>query len=124
MKRIHPTSVGFEPWEEQRDAGRVNPALQVVIGKNKYKLESGTSDYNYYWRDGKYLYVLSMNSRFPYVGLDQYDYHTKHQEKVILPNQSVFLQGGRIQEFFGDTRQDALNYSPAYIMKVLMQAIY
>lgn len=124
MKRIHPTAVGFEPWEEQRDAGRFNPALQVIIGKNTYKLESGTADYNYYWRDGKYLYVLNINYRLPYVGLAEYDYHTKYQEKVILSNNSVFLQGESIQEFFGDTRQNAIDYSPAYIMKVLMQAIY
>lgn len=112
MKRLYP-EIEHETWEEQKKAGRYNPALVAKIGKIRLILECGSSDYTYFWKDKTNYYVLSLNYRLGYVGLTEYN---KKGEQTI--GGDIFLQTDyELEEILGKNWEDK---SPAWIKRVLI----
>ena len=69
MRTLHHWRLVQETWNEQRDAGRFNPGLQIHIGTLHLPIGAGSSDdVHLFQEDGEY-YVLSVNTGLQYVGL-------------------------------------------------------
>ena len=71
--RSIPFTIQDETYEEQRKAGRYNPANVMRYNRRNYTLSCGDSDDVYAYAEGKgksrLLYVVSLNRRYDYVGL-------------------------------------------------------
>ena len=112
MKRIYP-KIEEETWEKQSAAGRYNPASVAIVKGNRLTLNCGSADDLYFWTDKKETYVLTINNRMGYIGLDIYSgaYNTC----------SVFLQNYETaEEILGKNWGDK---SPAWLRKVLSNYI-
>lgn len=78
-----------ETWEEQREAGRYNPAQVVEWRGHRYAIGAGTADDVDLFTEGGALYVLARNRGLGYAGLE------------------VFRDGERIAETFTDSEDQA-----------------
>jgi hypothetical protein len=106
--------------------------LLVSFRRRTRELEfgAGTNDDEYLWRDGHFVYVLSVNTRMPYVGLAVYDLHgepTKVDQglsqdleaySAITPASEVFLQVDHEQEDI--LGRDWTRLAPATLLRRLM----
>jgi hypothetical protein len=86
MTQIQPT-IRSMTWEEAREFGLMHQGLILEYECVSYRLSAGTSDNIHVFRSGVTLYVLTINSRLSYVGLDAY--LAGNEEPV----DSIFLQG-------------------------------
>lgn len=82
-----------ETLDEQREAGRWNPATVIVWRGQRYTIGAGTADDVDVFTEGGALYVLARNRGMSYAGLE------------------VFRDGERIADIFVDEsdRGDYLN---------------
>lgn len=118
MQRIERKKV--ERWP----AGHHNPHKNLVVryrGK-PYELESGagSSDNVSVYREGSRVYVLVVNTRIPYVGLDEYDlagepvtkedftgiFGQYEDYKSLEPSASMFAQESQVEEVLGPRGTD------------------
>ena len=69
MRTVHNWQLVQETWKEQREARRFNPGLQIHVGTLHFPIGAGTSDHiHLFMEDGEY-YVLAINTRLEYCGL-------------------------------------------------------
>ncbi|KPK74221.1 MAG: hypothetical protein AMJ84_00070 [Acidithiobacillales bacterium SM23_46] len=78
-----------ETWEEQRAAGRYNPATVVIWRGHRYAIGAGTGDDLDLFEEGGALYVLARRDSLGYAGLE------------------VFRDGERIADTFTDYEEQA-----------------
>lgn len=68
----HEYELDRETWDEQREAGRYNPAPVIIWRGHRYALGHGTADDVDYFEEGGALYVLARNVAIGYAGLEVY----------------------------------------------------
>lgn len=114
MKKLKQYEVSWETPDEMIAAGRVNPGLEITFRlgrvRYKYKISAGNADYIHIYREGSQIFVLSVNDRLGYVGLE-----------VFAGNDSagdIFLQGDQVQETLGRN-----NLSPPTMIRRLLDII-
>lgn len=118
--RSIPFEVEEETYEEQSRAGRYNPGL-VLLYRDKRKIQrvpigAGTSDDIYVYREGDDIYVLTVNDRLGYVGLDIFS--GDPAEKAG----EMFLQTDyEIEEILG---RRGLDLSPPTMIRYMSNYIY
>ena len=90
---LHSYEFDRETYDEQREAGRYNPATVIVWRGHRYAIGAGTSDDLDLFTEGRALYVLARNRGLSYAGLE------------------VFRDGERIADIFvqDEERGDYLN---------------
>jgi hypothetical protein len=107
MRTFHNFTLRKESWESQREAGRYNPATELVTGKHVFTLSCGDSDSVYMFREYDELIVLSLNTRYDYCGVEIFDLKTGSE----IGN--VFCQS---EEEYTDTLGPlGLNLTPLHI---------
>ena len=72
MKQIHPT-IRSMTIEEAGTLHLFNPGLMMELDSMTLPLNAGTSDHIHTFRDGTHLYVLVVNYRLGYLGVDEVD---------------------------------------------------
>jgi len=88
-------------WQEAEQYGYLNRGKMLDYNCISYRLSSGTSDDIHVFRSGVTLYVLTINYKMDYIGLDAY--MGKEQEAL----DSIFLQGEwSIKECIGNDWRD------------------
>lgn len=90
VRRVRSWELFKESWEEQRAAGRYNPGQKIAYVRKdgtriEFPISAGRDDDVELYRQGKIDYVLSMNSRLGYAGIE------------------AFLEGELIGEVFAQT---------------------
>jgi hypothetical protein len=121
--RTMPFDLFKESYESMSRAGRFNQALKVKWrdrhGVHKAVIGAGRDDDVHLFAEGDWLfggalYCVSINSRFPYVGLQSYSGAEEFDE-------GIFLQGSeQVEEVLGRNGEDK---SPIWIAKVLSQYV-
>ena len=95
-------------------AQRYNPALQIRFrdksGSHTHTLGAGYDDDLHAYREGCETYVLSLNTRLGYVGLQVFDGADVQGE--------IFLQSGQAEEIIGH-----LDYAPYTIIRRLREYV-
>lgn len=80
-----------EDWEDQRKAGRYNPAMVVSWvqdrKRRKMTLRAGRGDALRFYKEGKLFVVCAINVPLDYVGLQVYD------TSCEVELEELFLQG-------------------------------
>jgi len=116
MRRISNFTIDKETIEDMIKAGRYNQCLEITYrdrsGKYTHKLSAGESDVLDVYREAKATYILSTNSRFGYVGLEEFE----GGEKIS----SIFFQGHQVKETLGSEAED---FAPFTIIKRLRRFI-
>jgi hypothetical protein len=87
--KLHEYELDRETWEEQREAGRYNPATVVIWRGHRYAIGAGSRDDVDLFEEGGALYVLARNSGLNYAGLQ------------------VFRDGDEIADTFTDYEEQA-----------------
>jgi hypothetical protein len=110
-----------ETWEEQCAGHRHNPSLVILFrvkrGKCRFHIAAGHGDDVYCFKSGFDVLVLSMNRRFPYVGMERFRVQNGPDRFEDSPSGEVFLQGTeQVEEVLGREGEDK---SPIWIAKVL-----
>lgn len=92
MRQV-PFSTADETFDEQRAAGRYNPALVATYrdkrGAHRVTLDSGRSDDISCWREGAETFFLSVNHDLGYCGLQRF---TTDSTGYALEAGDIFLQ--------------------------------
>lgn len=114
MRRISNYRIAKESMEDMIAAGRFNPCLEITFadrsGRHTHKIGAGNSDVIHVYRNAARTFVLSVNDRLGYVGLEAFDGAEKAGD--------VFLQGDQVIESLG--RDDL---APFTIIRRLMDLI-
>lgn len=121
--RSFPYKLEEETYEEQRISGRYNPATILVYRGKRCSLACGDSDDVEAFIDGKgkeaRIYVVSLNTRLDYVGLQVFDPTDIDDNKHCAEIGSVFCQG---QEHYEECLgKRGLDLHPRTIAKYLEQ---
>ena len=96
MNQIYP-AIRTMTWDETIEAGLFNPGQVMDCNCVSYRLSAGTSDDIHVFKSGATIYVLAINARFDYLGLDAY------MSSEEDPIDNIFLQGEwAIRECLGD----------------------
>ncbi len=82
-------------WEETTNLNLFNPGLMMELDTLTLPLNAGTTDKIHTFREGNHLYVLVVNYRHGYIGLDQID----TLDGGMIGN--IFLQNCELQELIG-----------------------
>jgi hypothetical protein len=91
MRTYHNWTIEPESWEEQRAAQRCNPCDVIITGKGKrLTISAGESDNVHVFKEGALFFVVSVNYRFPYVGLEVFE--TTKGERIGERVGDVFFQ--------------------------------
>lgn len=95
-------------------AQRFNPALEIRFrdksGIHTYTLSAGYDDDLYVYREATETYVLSLNHRLEYVGLQVFEGSDGQGE--------IFLQDSQVEEVLGH-----LDYAPYTIIRRLREYV-
>ena len=74
MRKVDNFQIQKESYEDQRKAGRWNPALEITFsdrtGLHTHKLSAGYQDNIHVYRDGEHTYVLTKNEYLGYIALE------------------------------------------------------
>lgn len=109
MRTLKPTEYELdrETWEEQREAGRYNPALVIVWRGHRYALGAGSGDELDFFEEGGELYALARRRSLGYAGLE------------------VFRDGERVADTFTQDCDGLADYlcdlTPIYAAKRLQE---
>ena len=99
MRTLSNYQIGKESHEDQSQAGRCNPALEITFrdrnGQHTHKLGSGNSDDIHVFRENGLTYVVSTNCRLGYVALDIFQGEDKLGD--------LFLEHHQLEETLGRT---------------------
>ena len=114
MKKISAYRVRKESLAAMRKAQGFYPALEIQFrdrsGIHTHTLSAGYDDDLFVYRESGETYVLSLNTRLGYVGLQCFDGSTEVE--------SLFLQEGQVEETIG-----RLEYAPWTIIRRLLEYI-
>ena len=114
MKKITNYQINKELFEAMRKAQRYNPALEIRFrdksGQHTHTLSAGYDDDLYVYREASETYVLSLNTRLGYVGLQVFDGSDVAGE--------IFLQDGQVEETIGH-----LDYAPYTFIRRLREYV-
>ena len=114
MKKITNYQISKESFEAMREAQRFNPALEIRFrdrsGEHIQTLIAGYDDDLYVYREAGETYVLSLNQRLGYVGLQVFEGSEAQGE--------IFLQDGQVEEILGH-----LDYAPYTIIRRLREYV-
>ena len=87
MRTIKDFKLQNETFEDQRKAGRYNPALELIFrdkkGFHTVKIGAGTSDRIYVFREDWETIVLSINSGLNYAGIEVFNGREHLGEKFV-----------------------------------------
>jgi hypothetical protein len=72
MTKITPT-IRFMTPEETRAARLANAGRVIVLDGTTIPIEAGRSDQVHVFKDSTVLYVLSVNHRYDYIGMEVFD---------------------------------------------------
>lgn len=127
MQTVKSARIKRESWDRQRAAGRYNAGLVVLLNyrKRRYVLPigAGDSDCVDVFREGNYVYVVSVNHGLEYAGLEVFelgDTRDEHSDKHAGDQVgSVFLQADyEVREILGPRGTDL---APATIARRLAE---
>ena len=114
MTRVKNYSISKESTDEMIAAGRFNPSLEITFrdrhGTQRHKLSAGYGDGIHVYREAGQTFVLSVNNRLGYVGLETFE--------GSQPAGDIFLQEGQVIETLGRT-----DLAPFTIIRRLMEFI-
>ena len=117
MRTVHNWEKQYETWESQQKAGRYNPGYEITFrdkrGKHTVPIGAGSNDSVYVLREGEETYIVTINTRLDYVGLEIFDGDNSHGD--------MFCQGEQCNETVG-YNWDTL--TPITIAKRLSAYIY
>lgn len=112
MTRIRPTIRLMTP-EEMRPTPLVNAGSVIDFQGVIIPIAAGRSDQVHVFKEDSLLYVLSVNYRFEYIGVEVFDTATgEEQESIFVDNE------WNLKEYFGKNWRDA---APITIVKKLME---
>jgi hypothetical protein len=94
MTKVNPI-IRSMTHEEASKLHLFNPGLMMELCNLILPLNAGTTDHIHTFREGNYLYVLVVNYRHGYLGIDQID----TEDGGIVT--SIFLQGCELEELVG-----------------------
>lgn len=83
MKKITPI-IRKESMEKQLEAGRFNPALELVWNGKAMTLEAGTRDDLKFWIDDGDIIVVNSNSKLGYAALQIFNALTGKEEGNVF----------------------------------------
>lgn len=95
MTQIYPTTIRTMTLSEARAYGYCHQGLMLEHDCVSYRLSVSKKDELYVFKSGVSLFVLTINTRQTYVGLDIY------MPKEADAIDSIFLQGEAISECIG-----------------------
>ncbi len=114
MRKVKKYTISKESFEDMCRAKRFNPCLEITFqdrtGIHTHTLNAGYEDDLYVYREDCETYVLSLNSRLGYVGLQVFDGSDEAGE--------IFLQDGQVEEALGH-----LDYAPYTIIRRLREYV-
>ena len=114
MRKLKHYEVSWETPDDMVAAGRVNPGLEITFRRGrvayKHKISAGNADDIHVYREGDQIFVLSVNDRLDYVGLEVF----AGDDRVG----DIFLQGDQVKETLG--RSDLL---PSTMIRRLLEFI-
>jgi len=114
MRRITNYRIQKESMEAMVKAQRYHPALEIQIrdrtGTHTHTLSAGYDDVLHVYREGQETYVLSLNPRMGYVGLQVFD----GSDEIG----GIFLQEGQVEESIG-----SLDLAPYTIIRRLREYV-
>jgi hypothetical protein len=97
MRRVNHYTICKEFVEDMTAAGRFNPCLEITFrdrsGAYTHKLSAGYDDDLHVYRESGLIFVLSLNNRLGYVGLEVFS--------GANPAGEIFLQGDQVTETLG-----------------------
>ena len=118
MRTIHNYTTESETFEAQCGAGRYNPATELTYrdktGKHTVTIGAGTSDDLHLFRDGDHTYLLTINNRLDYVGVEVYSGSDMVGDMFLQADHEVESVLGR----------NGLDKSPMWIVKTMANHIY
>lgn len=98
MKRMHFTAFSHKLSEE---SGRMILSFHTKYGKGSVVLAAGTGDHVAVRRIGDSVYVLALNRRLPYVGLEVFELRHLEPGDTTEISADVFMQEGACEESLG-----------------------
>ena len=114
MRRIHNSKVSKESFDDMIKANRFNPSLEIIFrdknGKHVHKISAGYDDVIHVYKEDVETYVLSLNPRMGYAGLEVF----KGSEKTG----KIFLEESSLKEVLGK-----VDLAPFNIIKRLREHI-
>ncbi len=114
MEKITNYQINKESFEAMRKAQRYNPALEICFrdssGEHIQTLSAGYDDDLHVYREAGETYVLSLNTRLGYAGLQVFDGSDVAGE--------IFLQESQVEETIGH-----LDYAPYTIIRRLREYV-
>ena len=114
MTRVKNYSITKESTDEMIAAGRFNPSLEIIfrdrLGQHTHKLSAGYGDDIHVYREAGRTFVLSVNNRLGYIGMEAFE--------GSQPAGDIFLQGDQVIEILGRN-----NLAPFTIIRRLMEFI-
>jgi hypothetical protein len=117
MRKYNNYKFRRETYEKQSKARRFNPATELVTPKGVFTLGCGESDAVHVFTENSLLYVVSLNTRYDYVGLEIFN--PKDDIDSCNALNEIFLQGcEQIEDILGKRGLDLL---PINIAKRLAQ---
>lgn len=112
MRRAKRFTITKESLEEQVNAHRFNPCLEITFhdreGEHKHKISAGYSDEIHVFRNQSHTLVLSFNSKLGYVGLEAF-----HGDEKL---NDVFLSGSEMLAAFGED-----DLEPSRMIRILQE---
>ena len=97
MRKIHRYSIGKESTEDMIRAKRFNPCLEITFkdrsGQHTHKLTAGYGDDLDVYREGAETYILTINPRLGYIGLEVFKGPDKTGEIFVEEHQVIETLG-------------------------------
>ena len=120
MRQVSYTTI--ERWP----SGHHNPHDNLVVQYGRHhELEldtgSGSDDDVYVYKEGDEFYVLCVNTRLAYVGLEIFNAKDVDQRGLVKPRGEIFGQEGQVEELLGPRGTDL---APATMVRRLSEYIY
>ena len=84
MRTYHAYKLESETWDEQRNAGRHNPAVVLATRRHRFTLGAGDSDRIDVYREGAYLFVVTVNTGLGYAGIEVFGLNTGEKEGEVF----------------------------------------
>ena len=110
LRKVTNYQIEKESHTSMNEARRFNPALIIRFrdkkGIHAHTIDAGYSDDIFVYRDGPYTYVLSLNERHEYAGLQVFNGSDEIGD--------IFIKDGNVEETIGHIR-----YAPYMIIKKL-----
>jgi len=108
-------SIRKESYESQREAGRYNPGLELVIGNRVMPISAGHGDDIDVRTEGGEVFVLARNYRMGYVGLEVFDAEGERVGDIFIQSED------EAKELMGP---QGIHYSAPYCIRLLLNYIY